>query len=337
MKILITGGTGKVGQAVVQRFVEQGRDIHILGLEDDFSTEGATYAKCDIQDYADLREQMQGCQAVVHLAAIAHPMQTPSPALFQVNAAGTFNVFQAASEEGIKRVAQASSINAFGCFWGMTEIAPDSLPIDESHLTHTTDVYSFSKNIVEEIGDYYWRRDGISSVAFRLPGVMSQEQLTSEQHQERVQNGRAALDEFRTLPIEKQQARISRIREAIIAYRGQRMFEYPQASQGFDTAALQEQFANEPLWTQYLFERFNFWAYIDDRDAAQAIEKGITADYEGSHALFVNASQNSLNYESQVLAEIFFSTSKAKLQGSESLVSIDKARQLIGFEPLYTG
>jgi len=244
--------------------VEQGRDVHILGLEEEFAEynlaeAGATYAKCNILDFAEMREQMRGCQAVVHLAAISHPMQTPSPELFQVNVAGTFNVFQAASEEGIKRVVQASSINAFGCFWGMTEIAPQYLPIDEDHPTHTTDVYSFSKEVVEDIGDYYWRRDGISSVAFRLPGVMSQEQLASEQHQARQEEARALLDEFRTLPLAEQQARIARIRAIITAYRSQRMFEYPQAKQGFDMEQLKEQFADEPLWSYYLFERFNFF------------------------------------------------------------------------------
>lgn len=36
----------------------------------------------------------------------------------------------------------------------------------------------------------------------------------------------------------------------------------------------------------------NFWASIDARDAAQALEKGLTADYQGSHPLFVNDSEN---------------------------------------------
>jgi nucleoside-diphosphate-sugar epimerase len=35
-----------------------------------------------------------------------------------------------------------------------------------------TDAYSFSKWVVEEIGEYFWRREGISSVALRLPGVI---------------------------------------------------------------------------------------------------------------------------------------------------------------------
>ena len=44
-------------------------------------------------------------------------------------------------------------------------------PIDEQHPTFTTDSYSFSKQVMEEIGAYFWRREGISSVLLRLPGV----------------------------------------------------------------------------------------------------------------------------------------------------------------------
>lgn len=44
---------------------------------------------------------------------------------------------------------------------------------------------------------------------------------------------------------------------------------------------------------------------IDDRDA-QAVEKALTADYEGSHPLFVVNSQNWVGYNSEKLLELFF-------------------------------
>ena len=94
-----------------------------------------------------------------------------------------------------------------------------------------------------------------------------------------------------------------------------------------------------PYGPLYNFERFNFWAYVDERDAAQAMEKGISAEYEGSHALFINAVDNSLNYDSLALARLFFpeiANDQLQLKGREALVSIASARELIGYEPAYS-
>ena len=80
----------------------------------------------------------------------------------------------------------------------------------------------------------------------------------------------------------------------------------------------------------------NFWASINAEDSAQAMGKAQVADYEGSHPLFVNDSHNSVGIESELLVSLFFPNVKDRkhpLEGTESLVSIHKARQLIGFEP----
>ena len=86
------------------------------------------------------------------------------------------------------------------------------------------------------------------------------------------------------------------------------------------------------------FGRSNFWASIDARDSAQALEKGLTADYEGSHPIFVNDSVNGAGVDSELLVRTFFPEVEGRthpLQGQETLVSIDKARDLIGYEPEY--
>ncbi|MGO8126710.1 NAD-dependent epimerase/dehydratase family protein, partial [Rhizobium ruizarguesonis] len=80
---------------------------------------------------------------------------------------------------------QASSINALGCAYNITDFSPQYFPIDEAHPSYTTDPYSFSKQTVEEIGEYYWRRDGISSVALRFPWVIAQSWFESEDYRAR--------------------------------------------------------------------------------------------------------------------------------------------------------
>jgi hypothetical protein len=92
---------------------------------------------------------------------------------------------------------------------------------------------------------------------------------------------------------------------------------------------------DDPLFWTYVFDRYNFWAWVDERDAAQSLVKSVTAEYEGAHALFVNDHANSLDYDAGTLARIFFPDVplKSDLSRSASLVSIERARALIGFEP----
>jgi nucleoside-diphosphate-sugar epimerase len=332
MKVLVTGGIGAVGKAVLERLVRNGWEVRVVDRKPEFEMEGIDYRVCDITNYKDLRKKMRGCEVVVHLAAIPNPMFVAPPELFHINVAGTYNVYEAAAAEGIQRVVQASSINAFGCFWGNRDIYPDYFPIDEEHPTATTDVYSFSKEVVEDIGAYYWRRKGISSVSLRFPGVWSQTRMTSEDVKAHREQVRAVLDEFAAEPEAKRAERLAKVRQAAVEFRKQGHMEYPLAQQGLRRKG----YFDDPIWPIYTFDRLNFWAYVDERDSAQSIEKGLTASYEGHHALFINAKNNSLDYDSTTLVGLFFpevNQWKQPLHGSESLVSIARARSLIGFEP----
>jgi nucleoside-diphosphate-sugar epimerase len=332
MNVLVTGGIGAVGKAVLERLLQNGWNVRVVDRKPEFEMEGIDYRVADITNYDDMREQMRGCEVVVHLAAIANPMFVPPQEIFHINVQGTYNVYEAAASEGIKRIVQASSINAFGCFWGNRDIFPEYFPLDEEHPTATTDVYSFSKEVVEDIGAYYWRRKGISSVSLRFPGVWSRTRISSEDVKAHRQRARAAIDEYAAQPETQRKTRLAAVREAAVAYRAAGNMEYPQAKQGMARSG----FSDDPIWPIYTFDRFNFWAYVDERDSAQAIEKGLTANFEGHHPLFINAKDNSLDYDSTTLVKLFFPETnrwKRPLQGAESLVSIDKANSLIGYEP----
>lgn len=335
MKILITGGNGTVGTALTRRLVERGWDVRVLALPSSAeSLPGATYVQGDILDYPTVEQAVAGREAIIHLAAIANPMQVPAPKIFEVNVAGTYNVYEAAANAGIRRVVQASSINAYGCFWGTVEITPQYLPVDEAHPTFTTDVYSFSKQMVEEIGDYYWRRAGISGAAFRFPGVWTAARIGANDRTAQKQAAHATLDALLALSPDERAARLAQIRAWSDDYRSRKNMEYPAAREGFAKA----DYTDDPLWQIYTFQRFNFFAYIHEEDSAQAMEKAVTADYTGAHPLFVNSTQNGLDYDSQTLAQLFFPDTPVRageLEGSASLVSIEKARRLIGFEPVH--
>ncbi len=335
MRVLLTGGTGHIGKATTERLVHNGWDVRVIDLNREAEVPGADYVTCDILDYDDLRRQMRGCDAVIHLAAIRGPSLAPGHRLFEVNVAGTFNVFEAAAAEGIRRVVQASSINALGAAWGVTDMAIKYLPVDEEHPSFTTDPYSFSKEMIEDIGRYYWRRDGISSVALRFPGVYANDFIKTDDYRLRRETSQKVMDELARLSETERQARLADVKQRTLEYRKRRPFEYKDGVAKWP----QRNNTDDLLWYIDAFDRYNLWAFLDVRDAAQSLEKGVTADYEGSHALFVNDDHNSIGYESAVLARYFFpevSQSNVALTDTLSLVSIEKARALIGFEPEYS-
>lgn len=331
MRVLVTGGTGRVGKAVTARLVEHGWDVRVIGIERDVQIQGAEYVTCDILNYDHLREQVRGCQCIVHLAAIPNPLRALGKDIFQVNTTGTFHVFEAAAAEGIRRVAQASSINALGCAWNLVDVSPGYFPLDEEHPTLTSDPYSFSKNVVEEIGAYYWRREGISSVALRLPAVFPADHAHSEPVRQQRERIHRLLDELGAQSAAEREARLAEARERALELRRQRFLEFPAPPTHMQVEDL--------LAKVYTIDRFNYWAYVDERDSAQAMEKGLTAEFEGSHALFVTAADNWFGYDSATLVRLFFpdvTLWKYPVQGSETLISIAKARALIGFQPEYS-
>lgn len=333
MRILLTGGSGSVGKAVIDRMVKRGFSVLVIGRREGMEFEGADYAACDIGDYPRLREVIRGCDAVIHLAAIANPGAGTPEQVFAANAQGTFNVFQAAAEEGIRRIVQASSINATGQFYGLKPAPLHYLPIDEAHPVFSTDAYSFSKHIIEEIGEYFWRREGITSAAYRLPWV-----APAEQHEKMGMRRDPLSPLVETLLKKSPEERMAWFEKTWQAYNDFRA-QRPYETQGRAMQLMNELPDDQRAGMRAMMSRVNFFTMLDERDSAQAMEKGLTSDYTGAHTLFINDSHNWTGIESAALAEVFYpdvKTFRKPLVGKETLVSIDRARQLIGFEPEYT-
>jgi nucleoside-diphosphate-sugar epimerase len=328
MNILVTGGLGGVGRAVVQRLMSHGHIVRILDRSTENPIAGAECIAGDLTDYNVARDSVRGMDAVIHLAALTHPAAGPAHDIFHINVAGTFNVYDAAAQQGIRRVVSASSINALGYNFGVHSFPIEYFPLDESHPSFTTDAYSFSKQTVEEIGRYFWRRDGISGVQLRLPFVYSDFSGFRDRIKRFFGEGRAALSELMLRP----EAELREMAKEAIARRDEmraaRLFEVPWEKRTPP--------AMPPSLMMILANGYtDFWAIIGADDAAQAFEKGVTASYEGSHPLYACEAENNNGQSSALLARLFFPDAgiKRPLAGSESLVSVDRAARLIGFKP----
>lgn len=328
MRVLVTGGTGTVGREAVKRLVDHGHDVTVIGRRPDIEIEGGHYQPCDINDYDAFRPLLDGIEGIVHLAAIPAPLHDPGRELFRVNCLGTFNVYEAAADAGIKRIVSASSINALGYFFGRERWELTYVPVDEEHPTYSTDAYSFSKQVIERIGDYFWRRDGITSTCLRLPGVYEAggpraERMNKMDPAPFIE----AIREIARMPVDE--------RLAFFAEQHRTMSEGMYSRSNRSERGRWPR-PNPKMWAMMMSD--NLFTSIDARDSAQAIEKSLLADIEGNHPLFVNDRYNGVGIPSADLARVFYPLAKVArpLEGYDSLVSIARARELIGFEPEYT-
>jgi nucleoside-diphosphate-sugar epimerase len=181
MKILVTGGAGKVGQWVVRELLktDEGKPAHEVVVFDRVpgpETAGVKYLLGDIQDLGQVFEAVVGCGAVIHLAAMKNPNVATAKLTFETNVVGTFNVHHAAFRFGVKRVVSTSSIAIMGWSYSEHDFEPDYLPVDEDHPVKPQDVYGLSKEIGEDIARSYTRK-GLETVVLRPSGVMTPEAL----------------------------------------------------------------------------------------------------------------------------------------------------------------
>lgn len=160
MKIAVTGASGGIGRAIVKQAEERGHTI--VGIDrvehPDVTAKGERrFVLADMDDFEAMLDAFAGCDAVVHMAAIPSPGRHPDHVVHNNNVVGSYNALQAAAENGIKRVCQASSVNAIGHAYS-NDPRYDYFPIDEDHPNYSEDPYSLSKWICEQQADAFVRR-----------------------------------------------------------------------------------------------------------------------------------------------------------------------------------
>ena len=338
MKILITGGVGNVGRALVDRLNKNGHKITVLGRRTGLTVEGADYQSCDVTDYSDLVEKATGHEGIIHLAAIPNPLHGNDEEIFRINCSGTFNVYQAAAKLGIKNIVSASSINALGFFFGVKTFPIEYFPVDEKHPSFTSDPYSFSKQIVESIGDYFWRRYDLPSVSIRLPWVYD---LNNDYLKKMGRWKKLDSDLVNSMVNLPDQEVIRRGRKAVEMMA---KFEFENTREGRASCEERRQKIVEqmdPLTRAFFFlvwGRANFWAALDARDSAQILENSLITEFTGAHQFFVCDSFNIAGVDTQWLLKAYFpevNQRKYELTGCDSLLCLETARNMFKFSPQY--
>ncbi len=140
--IAVTGASGHVGNVVCRKLLEQGHQVRALYQSDSSSLEGLPLAlvQGSVLQKADLQRLLEGCELVVHCAAIISINGDPDGAVWQTNALAPKNVLEVARECGLSKMLHISSVHA------VAEIPLDQ-PYDEtrSYKNESSFAYDYSK------------------------------------------------------------------------------------------------------------------------------------------------------------------------------------------------
>ena len=139
MKAFVTGGTGFIGERVIERLRARGDDVVALVRSpekaDRLRELGCELVEGDLSSSDAIRQGVQGCDAVFHIAA-TYKVGIPSSereSMFETNVGGTELVLDAAIDNGIDRIIHVSTVGAFGNTKG--EIVDETCERDPTFLS----------------------------------------------------------------------------------------------------------------------------------------------------------------------------------------------------------
>ena len=275
MKIVVTGGTGKLGRTVVKYLVAEGHEV--LNLDRD-GARSPDLVVVDLKDYGQvvdavlgIDDRHSGFDAIVHLGAIPAPGLVPDVATFHNNILSTYNVFQAARRAGIKKLVYASSETVLGLPF---DIDPPYMPVDEEYPARPESTYSLVKHLEEQMAIQLTRWDPeLSITALRFSNVKDPEDYAA----------------------------------------------FP----AFDADAT--------------LRKWNLWGYIDGRDGAQAVLRALENAKPGFEAFIIAAADTVMSRpNAELAAEVFPGVEFRKVGDNDTLLSIDKARRMLGYAPQHS-
>lgn len=172
MKVFVTGGTGFIGGHVVRRLRDRGDDVVALVRDPlkgaELASSGCELVTGTLADVAVIQRGMEGCDAVIHGAAV-YEVGIPASehrAMYEANVVGTENVLGAALDAKVPKVVYVSTVAVFGNTHGKV--------VDESYEhpgTDFTSYYEQTKYEAHQIAKRLIADDGLPCVIMQPGGV----------------------------------------------------------------------------------------------------------------------------------------------------------------------
>ena len=167
---LVTGGCGFLGSWIVRQLVDEGTRVRVLALpgeaRDNLEGVDAEILEGDVTSPEDCRRVTEDVDTVFHAAAIYQDWAPDPTRMYDVNMRGTFNVLEAARQEGVQRVVYTASMVSIGRP-AAGQMGDEHTPYDTWSLDFP---YSRSKYFSRELAEYFvpWGLD----VRVVCPGIV---------------------------------------------------------------------------------------------------------------------------------------------------------------------
>ena len=201
MKIVVTGGAGRLGQLTTRELVAYGHDVLAIDRTP-ISDRVCPSSLVDLSQAQELASLFKRADAVIHLARRRFPYTSNGfdaasrtwkiPDVFgdaenfSYNVTISYNVVAAAFAAGVKKLVMGSSLTIYGFYYPTRFAVPECLPVDEAHPLAPQDPYSISKLVGERICDAFARRSEMQIASLRFAGISAD--LTQQNLLERRKN-----------------------------------------------------------------------------------------------------------------------------------------------------
>ena len=164
MTVLVTGGTGFVGSAVIRALIERGESVRAMTRagSDPTLLDGLDVERThgDLDEPESLKRAVSGCKALFHVAA-DYRLWVPKPEqIYRTNVDGTKSLMLAAAEAGVARIVYTSSVATLG-------LTGDTRPADETTPSTLADMvghYKRSKYLAEQAVQTLITDEGLPAV-----------------------------------------------------------------------------------------------------------------------------------------------------------------------------
>ena len=167
MKVLVTGGTGFTGKALVKRLLDEKHEVVALDYKEGLHTDelrnwGAEVVIGSVTDKALLDRCMQGVSVVQHLAAAFRELDVPNSYYDEVNVGGTRNALEMAEKHGVDKFIYCSTCGVHGNV--------DNPPANEDAPINAADYYQQTKYAAEPVVHEFAKR-GMKTVIIRPAAI----------------------------------------------------------------------------------------------------------------------------------------------------------------------
>ena len=210
MRVVVTGGTGRLGQYVVRELFTHNHAVAALDAIKPRECLCPTYT-VDLMRIDSFSDHFKNADAVVHLAQMRFPYTEngfnvaeqkwefadprSDAERFNRNVAITNNVLAAAQACAVKKIVCGSSLAVYGLYYPATDLQPAYLPVDEDHPLRPQDPYGITKLIGEKLGDALSQKTGAQVASLRFAGIYTEahRSLLLERKKDPLARGTGAL------------------------------------------------------------------------------------------------------------------------------------------------